>query len=211
VDLGVNTGVIPDTATTDTNTDGRNVATTTGGDVTTDTGGDVTVDTGGDVTTDTGGDTSTNNTVDTGNNSTPANNVTPIYGLPINDNGTVTLPGGATVSENIADNVYKQMYGDNELGGSDSTQPTQPGSGTLPSNNLNFGGKDNLPLLWTELFGYTKISSYKKARLKVLEGMLSGMQGGGVGNMDALEFGANRDPYQKIGRSLIDAGMEPKG
>jgi hypothetical protein len=37
------------------------------------------------------------------------------------------------------------------------------------------------------------------------------MQGGGVGNMNALNFGANKDPYQKIGRSLIDAGMEPKG
>jgi hypothetical protein len=226
VDTGVSTGGATDTpvvntdaggdvttntggdATTDT---GGDATTDTGGDVTTDTGGDVTNNTGGDLTTDTGGNTSTDNTVDTGNNSTPANNVTPVYGLPINDDGTVTLPGGVTVSSDVADSVYGQMNGDEVYSGS-STQPTQPGGGTLPSNNLNFGGGNNgLPPVWTELFGYTKVSPYQKARLKVLDGMLSGMAGGAVGNMNALNFGANKDPYQKIGKSLIDAGMEPRG
>jgi hypothetical protein len=67
---------------------------------------------------------------------------------------------------------------------------------------------DGLPPLWTELFGYTKISPYKKARLKVLEGMLGGMMGGGVGNFNDLQFGANKDPYQRIGRSLYEAGIK---
>ena len=49
---------------------------------------------------------------------------------------------------------------------------------------------------------------YKKARLNVLEGMLSGMLGGGVGNFNQFEFGSNKDPYQKIAKSLYEAGIK---
>ena len=58
------------------------------------------------------------------------------------------------------------------------------------------------------MFGYTKISSLQKARLNVLEGMLSGMLGGGVGNFNQFEFGSNKDPYQKIAKPLMKQGSK---
>lgn len=247
VNLGVNTGVIPDTTTTNIDAGGDNVATTTGGadtnaggNATADTGGNETADTGGNATTDTGG----NETADTGGNATTGAGVddpnntgvnggvvdsgtgvdldaTGQYGYytaadgsqhPYNEYGAVILPSGVTISENAVNGALglTDNWWEGQLGG-DTNEPTQPGGGTLSGNGLNFGGKDGLPPVWTELFGYTKISPYQKARLKVLDGMLSGMAGGAVGNMNALSFGANRDPYQKIGKSLIDAGMEPRG
>ena len=253
VNLGVNTGVTPDPASTNTNintnTGGNN--TNTGGNVTNNTGGNATTGTegddpnnvgnnggvsntgGGDI--NAGGDATTGTEVDDPNNTGVNGGVgdggtdvdldtTGQYGYytaadgsqhPYNEYGAVILPNGLTISENavngalgLTENWWEDE--EDELAG-ETNQPTQPGGGTLPGNGLNFGGKDGLPPVWTELFGYTKISPYQKARLKVLDGMLSGMAGGAVGNMNALSFGANRDPYQKIGKSLIDAGMEPRG
>ena len=139
----------------------------------------------------------------------PDSNVTPLYGLPINDDGTATLPGGATVPANVADSIYEQSYlpTDYELaGGGTDTLPSGGGGGGGGGNGS--GNKEGLPPLWSELFGYTKISPYKKARLNVLEGMLSGMLGGGVGNFNQFEFGSNKDPYQKIAKSLYEAGIK---
>ena len=39
-----------------------------------------------------------------------AGNTTPIYKLDVNDDGTVTLPGGAVVPEAIADSAFEQTY-----------------------------------------------------------------------------------------------------
>ena len=60
---------------------------------------------------------------------------------------------------------------------------------------------------WTDLYGYTKISPYKKARLKVLAGMLSGIPGASMGSL-ALNFDSEEDPYRKIGMSDWDSGLE---
>jgi hypothetical protein len=96
----------------------------------------------------------------------------------------------------------------NEIISGSEELPTSSGGGGGGGGDINFIGKDGLPPLWTELFGYTKISPYKKARLRVLEGMLGGMMGGGVGNFNDFQFGANKDPYQRIGKSLYEAGIK---
>ena len=115
------------------------------------------------------------------------------------DNSTTTATT-ATNSSSISDDV---AVGAGEvLAGSESTLPAGG-----PNGEINFTGKDGLPPLWTELYGYTKISPYKKARLKVLEGMLGGMMGGGVGNFNNFQFGSDRNPYQKIKKSLYEAGI----
>jgi hypothetical protein len=177
-----------------TNTDVANtdVANTGGADVTTNADGG----------TDTGGSTLDGSSA--GTTVASNSNVTPIYGLTINDNGTVTLPGGSTVSADIADSVYETILKDNE-----STLPAGGGGGGGSGGNLG-GGRSGLPPTWTELFGYSKISPYKKARLKVLDGMLSGIMGSQVGNMNEFAFGPSGNSYQKIGKDLIDAGMEPR-
>jgi hypothetical protein len=69
------------------------------------------------------------------------------------------------------------------------------------------GGRGGALTDWTDLYGYTKISPYKKARLKVLAGMLSGIPGVSMGSL-ALNFGSEKDPYQKIGRAVWDFGQE---
>jgi len=193
VEVDTNTSVQVDTNNTNTNTNTNSTAPATDVDISASTAVPEQV-------------------VDSGGNTTPEAETTPIYNLPINDDGTATLPGGATVPANVADNIYEQTYlpPNYELAGGGNE--TLPGGGsTLPSGGkIKLKGGDGLPPLWTELFGYTRISPYKKARLNVLEGMLSGMAGGGQG-LPALDFSGQKNPYQKVGKSLIDAGLEPRG
>ena len=127
----------------------------------------------------------------------------------LDSNGKVVLPSGLTVSENAANGALEMagIIPPYELPTSSTT--------TLPSGGggVDGGGgrvkylREALPPAWTELFGYSKVSPYKKARLRVLEGMLGGMMGGAV-NTNDFQFGFNQDPYQKIGKSLRDAGMK---
>ena len=117
----------------------------------------------------------------------------------IDDAGSSTnaVSTDAASTDDVAGNA------EDVLATGESTLPTGGGGGSI-----DLSGKDGLPPLWTELFGYTKISPYKKARLRVLEGMLGGMLGGGVGNFNDFQFGANKNPYQKIEKSLYEAGIK---
>ena len=90
------------------------------------------------------------------------------------------------------------------LAGADTTQPA---GGTLPGRGMPTGGRGGSLTDWTDLYGYTKISPYKKARLKVLAGMLSGIPGVSMDSL-ALNFGSEGDPYRKIGMSNWDFGSE---
>ena len=240
-DTATNTGgdVTTNTGGDIATNNGGDVATNTGGDVTNNTGdtatnagGDTATNAGGDVANNAGGDVANNagNNADSGvdsgsddgGNSNSELDTTGQYGYytaldgsqhPYTESGSVQLPSGVTIGEGAVNGALglTDLVGTGTSETTPSTDQT-PGTDILPNSNLLNALKNNgLPPVWTELFGYTKISPYQKARLKVLDGMLSGMQGGGVGNMNALNFGANKDPYQKIGRSLIDAGMEPKG
>jgi hypothetical protein len=93
-----------------------------------------------------------------------------------------------------------------ELAGASSTDELASGSSAvLPGTPT--GGRGGALTDWTDLYGYTKISPYKKARLKVLAGMLSGIPGVSMGSL-ALNFGSEKDPYQKIGRAVWDFGQE---
>ena len=129
------------------------------------------------------------------------------------DTSTEELAGSGSTGTNTNTNtnttVTDAVATDDVVAGSEDVLVA--GGSTLPAggnSDIDFTGKDGLPPLWTELFGYTKISPYKKARLKVLEGMLGGMMGGGVGNFNDFQFGANKDPYQRIGKSLYEAGIK---
>ena len=93
---------------------------------------------------------------------------------------------------------------DTQLAGGDDTQPA--GGSTLP-RGLPAGGRGMAIPEWTDLYGYTKISPYKKARLKVLAGMLSGIPGASMDSL-ALNFDSEGDPYRKIGMSDWDSGLE---
>ena len=61
---------------------------------------------------------------------------------------------------------------------------------------------DGLPPLWGELFGYSKIAPYKGARLKILNDIVSGLDGQGMMAPKIVN-----EPYMKLSRDLLDAGI----
>jgi hypothetical protein len=166
--------------------DTSSVDTSSGGDVST--GADV--DTGS--TGSTGGDGGADLVVDTGTSELPANTVFDTYGNLINTTKGFVIPESSSGSND-------------ELGGTTSDE-LPAGSGdptTLPENNYGGQGESGLPPVWSELFGYTKIQPYKKARLKILNDIVKDMGGTGM-----LTPTLPKNPYMKISRDLRDAGIE---
>lgn len=234
IDTTVNTGNTGGPSVDDPNNDPNKGATGTSNTGTVDTGtGDTgTGDTGtGDTGTgnqETGntgtGDTGTGDTGtgDTGSGTTNEIGGTGYYTAldgsqhPYTANGAVQLPNGLVIAEGAVNGALglTELAGttDDEL--SNGTNETVPDTSTVPDTLPDTGKllaalKNNgLPPTWTALNPYTKITPYQSARTKVLEGMLSGMMGSPLGNMNGLNFGASKDPYQKIGKSLLEAGMK---
>jgi hypothetical protein len=100
---------------------------------------------------------------------------TPVYGLAINGDDTVTLPSGATVPANIADSVMGQMYpSSEELAPSSSTTLPSGGGSVLPGLLSNYrGGNDGLPPIWTELNPYKPFRGYTDKRKKLYTEMMA--------------------------------------
>jgi len=146
----------------------------------------------------------TEGVVSGGGATAPESEVTPIYGLSVNDDGTATLPGGATVPASVADSIYEQTYlpSDYELAGGGGTLPSGGGGGGGGDGLLSSANGNGLPLLWSELYGYSKITPYKGARLKILNDIVSGLSGQGM-----MTPKIDNEPYMKLNRDLIDAGI----
>lgn len=93
---------------------------------------------------------------------------------------------------------------DKELGGTKDDDLPAGGDGSTTLPDTSFGGQigDGLPPLWSELYGYTKLTPYKGARLKVLNDIVSSLNGEGMMTPKIVN-----EPYMKLNRDLVDAGI----
>jgi len=115
---------------------------------------------------------------------------------------------GVAVTGGGSDQVITEGSDEVVLPGDDTVvlPPTSGGVTGLPLDAPISRNGGAIPE-WTDLYGYTKISPYKKARLKVLAGMLSGIPGVSMDSL-ALSLDSGGDPYRKIGMSDWDSGLE---
>ena len=93
---------------------------------------------------------------------------------------------------------------DKELGGTTDEDLPAGGDGSTTLPDANFGGQsgDGLPPLWSELYGYTKLTPYKGARLKILNDIVGSLDGEGMMTPKIVN-----EPYMKLNRDLVDAGI----
>ena len=125
------------------------------------------------------------------------------------DGSDVTLGDGGTGS----DVVITNGGGDTTtLPPADSTVIPPADTSVLPPGDSGGGGGaggifapangNGLPPLWSELFGYSKITPYEGARLKILNDAVAGLSGEGMMSPKLI-----KEPYMKLNRDLIDAGI----
>jgi hypothetical protein len=226
-DAGASTDSVDNTggATTDTggnvttgtevddpnNSGGNGGAGYTGDDLTTNAGDDLTTNAGDDLTTNTG-DNVTNGDIDDVRNSGFGGGA---GGDVITADANVNLTGNET-----DDLLNRWRFRDFEGGGNgeelpppDDLPPSElPPPDDLPPGSGGGGGGgdglfnppsgDGLPPLWSELYGYSKISPYKGARLKILNDIVAGLNGQGMMTPKIVN-----EPYMKLNRDLLDAGI----
>jgi hypothetical protein len=160
---------------------------------------------------DSGNNTATNNTANNDNTATnnTANNdntATNNTDTAVNSGDTLADSSGNGDTTNNGDNAINT--GDT-LAGSENTVSTT--GDVLPSGGSSSSGggtgsspsqSNGLPPLWGELFGYTKISPWEKARLSILNDAVAGLTGDGL-----LGSYTQKQPYMRPNRDLIDAGI----
>ena len=170
--------------------------TNTGVDTTTNSGVDTTVNTGGDLTTNTGnldanaGGDLTSNTGGVGDSATTSGD------------DLASSDGTVTTNDDLSKTDSTINTGDELASGTSDELSASYGSDVLPKNEGLFPSSDGLPPLWSELYGYSKISPYKGARLQILNDIVSGLNGQGMMTPKIVN-----EPYMKLNRDLLDAGI----
>ena len=120
-----------------------------------------------------------------------------------NADGIVLTSGGNP--EDVFNSTLGTLTKDKELSGTPPPDDLPAGGGgdtTLPSTGYSGGQGNKMPLLWSELFGYTRITPWEGARLKVLNDIVSGIEGQGMLGPQIV-----KEPYMKLNQDLLDAGI----
>jgi len=129
-----------------------------------------------------GADTNTNTNTNTSTNTSTNENA-------VNNNDTLA---GTSTNAN-----------ENAVSSNDELPPAGGGGGGGGGDDGLLSSSDaGLPPLWSELFGYSKITPYEKARLKILNDAVAGLTGDGL-----LGSYKQKQPYMRPNRDLIDAGI----